>query len=612
MRGQMHLRIPGLVLLGLLCGAMNLRAQVQAGSETTLNLDGSISTGYAGSMTNQGPDSQGLTYGGTGNLSGSFHSAQFLNFDVAPFFNQSRDNSGYQSISQASGVTASANIFGGSQFPGYINFTKLYNSDSTFAIPGLANYATNGNSQTFGVGWSANLKRAPSISVGYQQGSNDYSLYGAPQNSTDDFHSVFGNAVYNVDGLHLSGGVHYSSSNSLFPQLVTGEPTQHVSSDTTVYTFNVTRTLPLQGNVWVNFARDSTGYDTLGLNSSESTDLVTGGVALKPTDKLNTQINFDYNDNLAGSILQTFTGTGAVVPISIAEAPSHSWGLVGQAQYALLPGLYITGAVSHREQIFLGTSYDSNSYSGSVNYGHKFLGGQLTAGATVSENSYGTDGGSMLGLLTNVSYIRQFGAWGVSGSFGYSQNMQSLLIAYTTSGYSYSGSANRRIHSLILTLSGSGSKSVLSQAQGPNTFTQAYSAGLSGRWLGVSGGYSHSTGSGLITPVGITPVPPGLPPGLLTAVSYGGTTYSASVGSAPHRGLSVNGSYVDTHSSTQDPSLFSNNKMQQGYVYMSYQFRKVYFNAGYSRLLQGFSASPQPAAMIATYYVGVSRWFKAF
>lgn len=333
---------------------------------------------------------------------------------------------------------------------------------------------------------------------------------------------------------------------------------------------------------------------------------------MRPTRKLTTQVSADYDDNLAGSIFQTVTSTGAIVPVSLTGQPSHSWGVLGSAQYSLLPGLYAGGTISYRQQLFLGTAYDSNSFSGSVNYGHSLLGGQFTAGATVTHSSYSTNGESMLGLLTNAIYIRRFGAWAVSGSFGYSQNVQTILIAYTSSGYSYSGSANRRIRRWIWTGGASGSRSVLSQAQGSTTTTQGYSTGLSGRWLGVSGGYSRSSGNGLVTPTGIVTPPPGVPPTLLTSVSYGGTSYSASVGSSPLRGLSITGTYVQSRNNTTGEGLFSNNKTQQAYVYLNYRFRKVYFNSGYSRLLQGFSASGLTPTLVSTYYFGVSRWFKAF
>ena len=47
-------------------------------------------------------------------------------------------------------------------------------------------------------------------------------------------------------------------------------------------------------------------------------------------------------------------------------------------------------------------------------------------------------------------------------------------------------------------------------------------------------------------------------------------------------------------------------------VYLQYKFRKVFFTAGYSRLVQGFSASTLAPEMLSTYYVGISRWFNFF
>ena len=612
MCGKIYIRFAGLALAAVLCGNRPAWGQIQAGSETQLNLDGSISAGYAGSMSNEGPDSHGLDLGGIGNFSGSYHSPQFLNFDVTPFFNQSRNNSTFQSITDSSGVTAGVNLFGGSQFPGFINFSKFYNTESNYAVPGLANYATNGNTDAFGVGWSAHFKNLPSLSFGYQQGSSDYSVYGTQQDSFNHYHSVFGNANYTVDGFHLTGGIHYSNADSLFPQIEEGEATEKTNSDSTTYTLGMTRSIPLEGTTWLNYSRNTTDYNTPGMSSSQTSDIVNGGVAVRPASKLTLQVNGDYNDNLAGSIFQSITGSGAIAPIAITEEPSYSWGLTGSAQYSLLTGLYVAGSISHREQLFLGESFDANAVSGSVNYGRNLLGGQFTANATVSRNSYGTNGESMLGLLTNVIYIRRFGAWSVSGSFGYSQNVQSLLIAYTSSGYSYSGSANRRIGRLIWTLTGSGARSLLTEVEGTSYFMQGYSTGLSGRWLGASFGYSKSSGVGLVSPTGIVPLPPGVPPTLVPGIVYGGTTYSASLGSTPKRGLTVNGTYVDSRSNTLNGTLASNNRTEQAYAYMSYQFRKVYFNAGYSRLLQGFTGTGLPESLVSTYYFGVSRWFKVF
>ena len=94
------------------------------------------------------------------------------------YLNQSRANSNFQSISDASGVNVSANIFGGSKLPRFNQLSKAYNSEGNYAVPGLANYVTHGNSDTFGINWSENLPNAPSFSAGFQMGNSQYSVYG--------------------------------------------------------------------------------------------------------------------------------------------------------------------------------------------------------------------------------------------------------------------------------------------------------------------------------------------------------------------------------------------------------------------------------------------------
>ena len=120
----------------------------------------------------------------------------------------------------------------------------------------------------------------------------------------------------------------------------------------------------------------------------------------------------------------------------------------------------------------------------------------------------------MLGVLSNAIYIRKIGPWSMSGSGGYSRNMQPLLIAYTTSGYNYSVSATRRLWKLSWNGAAGGSKSMVAQEADTNSTTQNYSTGLSTRRLGVSGGYSKSSGLGLYTAQGITSLPTGVPPTL--------------------------------------------------------------------------------------------------
>jgi hypothetical protein len=187
------------------------------------------------------------------------------------------------------------------------------------------------------------------------------------------------------------------------------------------------------------------------------------------------------------------------------------------------------------------------------------------------------------------------------------------VLAYTTSGYHYSGAATHRLGKLTWNGSLGGSRSVLGGVGGTTSTTQNYSTGLSSRRLGGSVSYSKSSGLGLFTNQGITSVPTIVPPSLLpTTVLYGGTSYSFGLGGAPIHGLTFSGTFVRSKSNTVNSLLASNNNTEEANVYMQYRVRKIFFTSGYSRLIQGFTANGTTPAMVSTYYVGISRWFNFF
>jgi hypothetical protein len=596
----------------LLAQTATASAQVTAG-DASMDLSGNASAGYSGSYGNTGPSSQGIGFGGTADLSGFYHSPQFLMFNFAPFYDQSRNNSTYQSITDSTGLTFGSTIFGGSKYPGSLNYSDVYNSEGSYFLPGLANYKTNGNTQTFGVGWSGNPTDTLSFSAGYQDASNSSSVYGTNNAFESHFHTIFARSSYTVAGFRLAGGIHYSNGDYTFPQILAWQTSQASQVGTATYDFTLSRSVRWDGTSWLNYTRNNTSYNTLGTKDSEKDDVVTAGVSLKPVKRLSTSFGADYDDNLAATLFQSENTVGGVLPLQLPVEKSHSWGVYGDAQYQLGEQLYFTGNIIHRDQLFLGNSFGSTAYSGGVNYGRELFGGRFSGGLIVSRSDLGYSGGSQVGLLSNAIYSREIGVWNVNSSFSYSRSAQTLLIAYTTSGYSYSTSVNRRFSKLFWNGSASGSKSVLSQKLGPTSFTQSYTTGLSYRWLGVSGGYSRSSGIGLYTTQGIATLPSGLPPVLIpSTVSYGGTTYSLGVGGSPIRGLVFSGSFASNRSKTENGALFSSNHTKEAYSYLQYKFRKVYLTAGYSRLVQGFSASNLAPAMVSTYYFGISRWFNFF
>ena len=111
-------------------------AQLQVGDELRMNASGLLTLGYNGSYGNVIGSNHGLNFGADGNLSGSYHDPNFLNFTVSPYYNQSRADSSFQSLTDSSGVTGTANFFSGSHFPGYASYRYDRDSTGTFGVAG--------------------------------------------------------------------------------------------------------------------------------------------------------------------------------------------------------------------------------------------------------------------------------------------------------------------------------------------------------------------------------------------------------------------------------------------------------------------------------------------
>jgi hypothetical protein len=262
----------------------------------------------------------------------------------------------------------------------------------------------------------------------------------------------------------------------------------------------------------------------------------------------------------------------------------------------------------------LGLSFASDSYNGTADYSNTLLGGQFNGVLGLTRTSINTSNESNLGVNTMVNYTHQFQHWTVAGGFSYSQANQTVLIAYTTSGYSYSGSVGRRIgRKSYWGVYSSGAKSLLTDEPGSADTSHSYSTSLSLPHFSINGTYSMSSGNALLTSTGLVANPIPLPvTNPAAVVFYNGKAYSFGVGSSPVRGLTFTGSYAKALSGTEGNSTSSNNNNENLYFMMTYQFRKVFFQTGYSRLVQGFSLAGTPPSMQGSFYIGFSRWFNFF
>ena len=598
----------------MLATAGRMNAQVKIG-DLSADLTATISGGYTADYGNETASDHGFTAGGAGTLTGSYHDPNFLSFNILPFYNQSRAVSGYQSITDASGVTASTSIFGGSYFPGSITYSKLFNSEGNFGFPGLPNYTTHGDSDLFGVTWGEYVPNLPSLSVSYQQGTNDYSLYGASGNSVSDFRTISGNSAYRILGFNLNGSYHYSSNQLDLPEIFADQPAEKSNSESSSYAFGIGHSLPFNGNASASVSRSDVSADYSTGNYNATIDTVNAGISFLPIDNLHIGANAQYLDNLTGTLYQSIIAAGGEVAPNTPAESSHSLDVTGYGNYEILPlHTTISGVEEHRDQTFFGQSFTSDTITGTGSYANFLLGGFVTATLGVTRTSIEPTRVASLGLIGSVNYARQIRRWTMNAAVNYNQNAQTILISYTTSSYGYSGSAGRKIgRRSYFNLSANGSKSGLTNDPGSSSFSQGYSGSFSTRYVSATGAFTRASGNSILTAAGLvaTPIPlPVVTPS--SVILYGGNAYSFGVGGNPMRGLTISASYSKAVSATQGGSADSNNRTAQAYAYLQYKFRKVYLNAGYSRLAQSFSGSGTPPVQMSSYYVGISRWFNFF
>lgn len=596
----------------LLLGVPGL-AQIKVG-EVSSNATGTLSSGYTANYGNLTGSTHSWTVGGAATFSGSYYNPNFVSFNISPYLNQSRANSNFQSISDASGVTATASIFGGSHFPGSVSYSKAYNSEGNFAVPGLADYVTHGNSDTFGVNWSENLPDAPSFSAGYQMGASNYTVYGTNNTGNNAFHSVTLHSGYRWEGFNMGAFYTRGNSHAHVPETLAGATIAETHASDTGYGFNVTHLLPLSGSASASVNRSSWDSSFLGSNTSGTVDTFTALAAIHPTNTLGFSVTANYSDNLTGQLYQSVLTAGGFIPGVNTNESSNSLDIMAVATYTPLPDLQTTAFFERRTQSFLGVTYGVRSYGGSATYARAVLHGTMNGSFTLAANNSENTGQDTLSFSTTENYSTEFDGWHATGSFSYAQNVQTLLVTYMNSFYNFSGNVRRNWGFFNVSAGAGGSRTALTENAGATSSSQNYSASLGfGAWLTSTGSYSKSSGQALLTGAGLVPVPvpsPTLPADVVAL--FGGESYSAGVSSSPIKKLILAGSYAKSHSNTSSGIIASANQNNQANVLIQYQYRKLYFTSGYARLEQGFTGSPTPPEILSSYYFGLSRWFNFF
>jgi hypothetical protein len=626
-----------ILAIAVLClPALPLAGQVTVGDNLNLSANGSISANYLDTTGNEIGSSHGLGFGGTAGLSGYYYNPNFISFTANPYYNQSRSNSEFASITNASGVTLSSNIFAGSHFPGAVNYSTTYNSTGNYGIPGINSLDTNSNAQNVGVTWSELLPNWPTITAGIQHGSSNYSLYGTNEGGRSGYDSFFLSSSYKLNGFNLSGGFTHSTSDALLPGILVGGHEATSQSDSTGYTFGVGHALPWNGSWSTYFNRTDLSSNYLGYRFNGDIDRMASVIGLNPTAKLHFSVEAEYTDNLSGSIYQALvpgasgsglaggnttnmstvqgsagSASGVVEGTSLQEA-SHAWNFLVNGSYSFAPNLQLQGAFERREQTYLAANYGSNLYNAGVFYTRAVAGGYFGSSVSVFESSIDNSDSHQFGFNINANYNRQIGQWLLGGYFNYAQNAQTLLVSYTSSFYNFSGNVARRFGRWYWTANAGGGRSGLTAQPDTKSTSESFGTSIGNNRISASAQYAKSAGNGLAGGTGLvpTPLPPIIPPELL--VIYGGTSYSFALSGSPVRHLQVTGSYTKTRNDLTNQGVFSYNNYETANAFFQYQLRQLGIQGGYTHLIQGFSASGLPPARVNSFSIGVYRWFNFF
>lgn len=599
--------------------ALPSAAQMQVGDYLHMNLNGNVGFNYAGGI-NQGQSDHSMGFSGNGLLTGNYYSPNFLNFNVDPFYNRTQTDSTFGSLTNTTGITSNVNLFNGTHFPGSFSFNKLYNGTSAFNVPGSdLGLAQHTNTQTFGVGWSALLPGLPTLSANYSLGKNTSNILGESGQDSQSDRTLSLLSAYKWDGFNMTGQFLRRTAHTNFGEaLQVGDLPVTTDSTSNSYGAGVQHTLPWTGNASLTYNHLGYGYnyeDGYSARNSGSTNMVNGNVAFHPTMKLSTSFNANYNDSLLGQVPEPVLNGGTALNIGTAQT-FHSVLLGSNVFYQILKSLGVSAEVNHQDQTFMGRTYSATQYGGSANFNfaHSLLQGlSFSVGAVDTVQQQDNTG---LGFVGNVNYNRKFYGWDLSGNFSYMQNVQTVMLFYTTSSYSYMASLRRRIGERKYLMMGySGAHSGLNGNSGTTSSADRIWTGFIYRGNSFNAYYNKSNGLAVFTANGLVPIPGNLPPVVLPEdafTSYNSKGWGLSAGMQPTRRLTLGFAYAKSNGSTVDPfqSVFTNNTLLN--ATMQYRVRKIFVNGGYTRLQQTVGTPGTPPMDVTTYFIGFSRWFNFF
>ncbi|HUM07168.1 MAG TPA: hypothetical protein VLT90_16995 [Terriglobales bacterium] len=600
----------GFCLLALLLVGTLVRAQMGVGDNVSLSLNGDLGFGYSGSFGDTG-SGHGLFSAGTGQLSGFYYNPNFLSFDVRPFYHRNQDNGSFASVLSDSGVDMSANIFGGSHFPGSVSFSRSFANGSQYGLPGATGLNADSSTRNFSVTWNELLPNFPSLSATFADNSSSSTIQGGGGTTDTSSRQFSLMSHYRVDGFGLMGFVNHQTVGVTLPTFLS--PTNsHSDSSGTSYGISATHALPLSGMFTASYNRTNYSSEAGTYTNNGSTDTADTMVAFQPTERFTVNGEVRYIGNLIGALQQSSL-PGGPPPLPESEASSRGLSLSTYGTYRIGHGFTLIGYASRQMQTFQGIETNTTQAGGTLTYSYaRPLFGMFYFSFGMVNNATNNGGGN-LGFVGNVSLKKQFAGWQVDSDFSYSQNAQTIIASYTTSTYSYGAMVRKRFGaSSYWSASYRGIQTGLTQMAGYSNRTDTLVTTYHQGRFGLSGNYSKSHGTALLSSAGVL-TPTALAPLISPDEAlYNGTVYGAGLSVTPLKRMIVNVNWYRALSDTLTTQAFSANNSERYYGQMQYNLRKLSFRAGYWRVYQGIGANGLPPTTVNTYYFNISRWFNVF
>ncbi len=605
----------GLVAIMLLGGMGSAVAQLQVGAMTHLNLEGTVGASYSGGYSDTAFSSNhGVGLNGDGFLTGDYFNPKFLNFNIHPYYGRTQETADSVSIGANSGLGATVNLFAGSPFPGSINYNINRNSTGQYALAGSGSLVTLGNSNGFGLGWGENLFGLPHVYVGFFHDDANSNIVGTQGTNLMRSTSFNVSSDYRLFGWPLNATYLHTNSGSDVPAVLTGFASSEKGTSS-AFQLMTSHPLPfMHGGFSGNYSRtvSNSSYNSNGETTGDSTKSndASAGLSfyLTRTVSANTQVN--YNEDLLSSLVQQLVNNGVAVA---GLGPLRNLQFNGSISWAAPRGILVSGGGYRQQQYFQGVEYDTSAAYGVLNYNYnKPLFGSLYFTFGFNDNA-NKDGNTGMGFFSNINFTRKMHGFDVSASYGYSQNVETIASFVTSSGMSYGVGVSRKLFDRVHWNANFGGGHSGFSSITATDHSERFSTGVSRRGIAANVFYAQSHAYSLVTSAGL--VTTAVPINLLGANStmFDSTNYGASGTLALFRHVNLAASYSKGHglSTLPDSSQLSNNSTTQNLL-LRIPYRKIYFTAGYNRILQGTSTAGNPLHPLTSYNFGIYRWMKFF